>query len=244
MSTAPKRMPNSQPGYGAVDLGAVQLAEDRPTWLHAFPVGEYHHPQHGRLRFAAYTGFRAGELAALRVRRLNLLKREVEVVEQATEVAGELVWGPPKSGEARTVRLPRFLCDEPAAYLADRPHGPEALVFTAPDGGPLRQSSFVRAYFRPAVRATGLPSGLRWHDLRHTAASLMIASGANVKAVQRQLGHASAATTLDVYAGLFPEDLDAVADRLDELHQRTAASGGADVGQAGTVQGIVAAQRP
>ena len=55
------------------------------------------------------------------------------------------------------------------------------------------------------------------HDLRHTAASLAIASGANVKAVQRMLGHASAAMTLDVYAGLFADDLDAVADALDLL---------------------------
>lgn len=54
------------------------------------------------------------------------------------------------------------------------------------------------------------------HDLRHTAASLAIAAGANVKAVQRMLGHASAAMTLDVYAGLFGDDLEAVADRLDE----------------------------
>ena len=54
------------------------------------------------------------------------------------------------------------------------------------------------------------------HDLRHTAASLAVAAGANVKAVQRMLGHASAAMTLDVYAGLFGDDLDAVATRLDE----------------------------
>ena len=54
------------------------------------------------------------------------------------------------------------------------------------------------------------------HDLRHTAASLAVAAGANVKAVQRMLGHASAAMTLDVYAGLFGDDLDAVAERLDQ----------------------------
>jgi len=53
------------------------------------------------------------------------------------------------------------------------------------------------------------------HDLRHTAASLAIAAGANVKAVQRMLGHASAAMTLDVYAGLFGDDLDAVGVALD-----------------------------
>jgi integrase len=54
------------------------------------------------------------------------------------------------------------------------------------------------------------------HDLRHTAASLAVQAGANVKAVQRMLGHASAAMTMDVYAGLFGDDLDAVAERLDE----------------------------
>lgn len=53
--------------------------------------------------------------------------------------------------------------------------------------------------------------------MRHTAASLAIAAGANVKAVQRMLGHASAAMTLDVYAGLFGDDLDAVATALDSL---------------------------
>ncbi len=57
--------------------------------------------------------------------------------------------------------------------------------------------------------------GLRPHDLRHTAASLAIAARANVKAVQRMLGHASAAMTLDVYSGLFEDDLDSVAERLN-----------------------------
>jgi integrase len=58
-------------------------------------------------------------------------------------------------------------------------------------------------------------AGLLWLDptrLRHTAASLTVAAGENVKAVQQMLGHASAAMTLDVYAGLFADDLDAVAD--------------------------------
>ncbi len=59
------------------------------------------------------------------------------------------------------------------------------------------------------------------HDLRDTAASLAVAAAANVKAVQRMLGHASAAMTLDIYAGLFDGDLDAVADRLDEAATRS-----------------------
>ena len=62
--------------------------------------------------------------------------------------------------------------------------------------------------------------GLTPHELRHTAASLAVSAGANVKAVQRLLGHASAAMTLDVYSGLFDDDLDAVADRMDEASAR------------------------
>jgi integrase len=55
------------------------------------------------------------------------------------------------------------------------------------------------------------------HDLRHTAASMAISAGANVKAVQRMLGHASAAMTLDTCADLFDDDLDSVSDRLDQV---------------------------
>jgi site-specific recombinase XerD len=58
-------------------------------------------------------------------------------------------------------------------------------------------------------------TGLTPHELRHTAASLAVSAGASVKSVQRMLGHASAAMTLDVFSGLFEDDLDAVADRLD-----------------------------
>jgi integrase len=172
------------------------------------------------VRVAAYTGLRPCELVALRVGRLNLLRGTVRVAEAAPEVAGRLEWGGVKTHEARTVRLPRFLCDELAAYLAGRPHGPEDLVFTAPLGGPLRESKFVPGYFKPAVRAVGLPATVRFYDLRHTAASLLIREGASVKAVQRQLGHATASITLDTYGHLFPDELDALATRLENLHDR------------------------
>lgn len=62
------------------------------------------------------------------------------------------------------------------------------------------------------------------HDLRHTAASLAISAGANVKAVQRMLGHASAAMTLDVYGDLFDDDLDSVATALDQARTRSSVS--------------------
>jgi integrase len=164
---------------------------------------------------AAYTGLRAGELAGLRVEYLDLLAGRAEVVESITEVGGKLLAGPPKSGQRRTVALPRFLCEEFGRYLADRPHRPADLVFTMPQGGPLRQSMLSQRIFKPAVRAAGLDPALRFHDLRHTAASLLVAHGATVLAVAAQLGHASPTITLDRYAHLFPGEADQLAERLD-----------------------------
>jgi integrase len=78
----------------------------------------------------------------------------------------------------------------------------------------LRASNFRGKVWKPAVIAAGLPPDLVPHDLRDTAASLMISSGGSIKAVQRALGHATASMTLDRYAGLFEEDLEALADRM------------------------------
>jgi integrase len=79
-----------------------------------------------------------------------------------------------------------------------------------------------RRVFDEPARQAGL-DGLTPHELRHTAAILAVSADANVKAVQRLLGHASAAMTLDVYSGLFDDGLDAVADRLDEAAVRARA---------------------
>jgi integrase len=92
-------------------------------------------------------------------------------------------------------------------------------VFAGVGGGVLRSGNFRARVFNTAVAACmeadpTFPK-ITVHDLRHTAASLAVSAGANVKAVQRMLGHASAAMTLDVYADLFDEDLDAVAVALD-----------------------------
>ena len=72
------------------------------------------------------------------------------------------------------------------------------------------------ADFAPDDRPGLLPEELRLYDLRHTAASLMIRQGASIKAVQRQLGHATASITLDTYGHLFPDELEALAGRLED----------------------------
>jgi integrase len=78
-------------------------------------------------------------------------------------------------------------------------------------------NNFRRRIFSPAAARIGVPD-LVPHDLRDTAASLAISSRASIKAVQRMLGHASAKMTLDVYGSLFEEDLEALADRLEERY--------------------------
>jgi integrase len=167
--------------------------------------------------FLAYTGLRFGEAVALKTKRLDLLRARCEVVESATEVGSALVWGPTKTNERRTVRLPRFLVELLAAHLAGRPHDPDDLVFTAPLGGPLRERKFLHGQLKPAARRAGLSATLRAHDLRHTAASLLIREGASVKAVQRSLGHKSAVMTLDRYGHLWSDELEDLAERLDRV---------------------------
>jgi integrase len=94
--------------------------------------------------------------------------------------------------------------------------GADDLVFTTWRGKPLRNLNWRRDVFDKTAIDAGLES-LTPHELRHTAASLAVSAGANVKAVQKMLGHSSAAMTLDVYSGLFDDDLDGVADRMDAL---------------------------
>jgi integrase len=174
--------------------------------------------------FLAYTGLRFGEAVALRVKRLDLLRGRCEVVESATEVGSALVWGPTKTDERRTVRLPRFLAELLGEHLASRSAEPDALVFTAPLGGPLRERKFLHGQLKPAAVRAGLPGELRAHDLRHTAASLLIRQGASVKAVQKTLGHKSAVMTLDRYGHLWPDELEDLAERLDRARAAAAAT--------------------
>ena len=166
----------------------------------------------------SFTGLRFGELAALKVRRVDFARRRLRVAESVTEVGGRSEWSTPKTHETRSVPVPRSLI-ELLQVACDGKSGDD-VVFSSPGGGVLRLGNWRHRVFDPACAAAGLV-GVTPHDLRHTAASLAIASGANVKAVQRMLGHASAAMTLDIYAGLFGDDLDGVADALDALVPQT-----------------------
>jgi integrase len=160
---------------------------------------------------AAYCGLRWGEMRALRLKRLDLLRGRIQVAEAIPDHTTEP--DTPKSHKSRTVPIPKLVANEIATLTAGL--GPDDLVFTNSAGGLLDNTNFRRNVFEPSVRALGLEH-FTPHDLRHSAASFAISAGGNVKVVQRMLGHASAAVTLDIYAGLFSDDLDALAVRLDE----------------------------
>lgn len=165
---------------------------------------------------AAYSGLRFGELCALRTERFDALRKTVRVEESLSEVRGEFYFKAPKSDASRrTISVPGFLVEKLAQHLATYLDSSE-LVFTAPEGGPIRRTNFRRRVWIPAVEASvGEPC--TFHDLRHSHAALLISQGEHPKVIQERLGHASIKTTLDTYGHLFDGLDEAAADRLDEV---------------------------
>jgi integrase len=180
---------------------------------------------------AAYSGLRAGELHALRRVDVDLLHRKLHVSRalkdintSSPNIADEdkgLIFGATKTGASRSVGLPRFLADMLADHVDTL--APDDLVFTSREGEPIRQTNFMRRHFKPAVRAT-LPAkqGLRFHDLRHTCAALLIAADAHPKAIQEHLGHRDIQTTFNVYGHLLPSAQEALAAALDSAYAGSA----------------------
>jgi integrase len=164
----------------------------------------------------AYTGIRWGEAVALTVDDVDSVRRRLNISRTATEVEGTIHVGSPKSWQARSVPYPEFLVPRLAALTKAGQGDP--LLFPSPTGGFLPRpdtASRRPSWWNKALREAQLDH-LTPHALKHTAASLAVSAGANVKALQRMLGHKSAAMTLDTYADLFEDDLNAVAERLNE----------------------------
>jgi integrase len=169
---------------------------------------------------AAYTGLRAGELLALRRRDVDLLRGVIHVRRALKDISGHLEFGETKTREQRTVTLPAFLKAMLAEHMRS-PGLPDALVFPSKTGKPLRHGLFTRRHFKPAVKASlsADKHALRFHDLRHTCASLSIAAGAHPKLIQTRLGHSSIQITLDRYSHLFPSVEEALAEQLEAVYQ-------------------------
>ena len=156
---------------------------------------------------AAYTGCRVGELIALDTDRYQSDKRIIRIERFLAEVRGHLRFGQPKTAAARrAVSIPTWLPQVIDQHLTDCPPGPDGLIFTAPEGGPIRRNTFRSRFWLPAVaHSVGQP--MRFHDLRHSHVALLIAEGAHPAVIAARLGHTSVKTVLDVYGHLY-EGLD------------------------------------
>ena len=175
--------------------------KQRPYMATTAQVWALHDAMPERLRaavlLAAFAGLRCAEVCGLRVADVDFMRGIVfpRVQYPAQELKTEISRTP--------VPVPRSLASVLAGHV--RASGIDGHVLAGADGGQLSTWALERAMRTARVKVDGLPAGFRYHDLRHYFASLLIASGADVKTVQARLRHASAKTTLDTYGHLWPD---------------------------------------
>lgn len=235
------RAPRSKHEHAERRRNQVILADHEITTLaEAMPTEGYTLATY----IAAFCGLRAGELWALQRKHFGLDAANITVGQAQTEVRGVLTYGEPKSAAAhRTIAVPPALRPLALAHLAkpttaspkgvavirdtnqgrtlayaDDPHDPDALVFTTNRGYPVAHNNFRKNIFRPTQKLAlpHLPK-LRWHDLRHTCASLCLSIEPNLNLVKQRLGHEDIRTTINTYGHMVPSVDEALADRLGEL---------------------------
>lgn len=149
------------------------------------------------------------------------MARRLYVRQAAPEVEGRIIVGPPKTRAAvRTVPLPQNVIDALTPRIASR--GPGEQAVTSPNGGFLRSNNWRRhVHWSRALQTTQL-APLTIHDLRHTYASLARASGADLRYVQKTMGHSTPTVTANIYSDLYSDELDHVAANLDRLNSSVA----------------------
>lgn len=162
--------------------------------------------------FVGIMGVRWAEAVGLRWE--NVSDGYVTIDRTLSEVTGKFHEVPTKNGEIRTLPMPQALIEK-------LPPRKGEYVFTTSQGNPVRANGFREKIWTPALERAGVDY-IKIHHLRHTAASLLIQQGANIKMVQKWLGHKTIQITLDTYSHLFPSDLDNIAIKLDGLFQSQA----------------------
>jgi integrase len=175
------------------------------------------------IELMAFAGLRPGEVVALQVQHLDLPARRIRIRRTATVgINGAAIFGEPKHGERREVPIAPHLVEDLAELSAGK-SAIDPLIDTA-RGQFVNIHNWRSRIWNPTVRAARLPHrNLTPKALRHTAASMAIAAGADVKVVQQMLGHADASMTLNTYADLWPDRLDEVAEAVSR-HRESALS--------------------
>lgn len=161
---------------------------------------------------ACLTGMRRGELLGLKWGDIDWASSTIFVRRSLWQ--GQLTT-PKSKNSVRAIAMSPKLKEVLFAYQVEAPASSLDLVFCNEVGRPLDPSSLIKRQFLPALRRAGLRR-VRFHDLRHSYAAMLIHQGENIKFIQAQLGHASIQTTLDRYGHLLPEVHNQAAERLDQ----------------------------
>lgn len=162
-----------------------------------------------------YTGLRWGECIGLTVGAVDFSRRRLHVHRTYVDSSGTPYEETPKNHEQRWVPVPPFLLGYLRQAAAGKAAGDDLFLNSA--GKPLSGNNWLPRVLRPALRRAGVPGAdaRTIHDLRHTYASLAVQAGANIKMLQKALGHADPGFTLRVYADLFEDDYADLGDRLE-----------------------------
>jgi integrase len=165
---------------------------------------------------AVYCGFREGEVLGIHFEDVDLLHAKIYVRHAVQYIIGQgLVITEPKSDSGkRPVSLPGYAHTVLTDYLIQQTRT-QGLVFVTKNDTPISPRNLVR-HFKEATEQAGLPE-IRFHDLRHTHASLLLAAGVHPKLVQERLGHSQISLTMDTYSHLLPGMSDEAASKFDEL---------------------------
>ena len=150
---------------------------------------------------AVMTGMRQGEILGLKWSDLDFEKKQIHV--QRTFNHGRF-FAPKTKGSIRRIDLSPLMVKEILKWKLASGRNELDLIFPSKAGTPIECQKLMIRHFIPALKRAGLPR-IRFHDLRHTYASLMIEQGENIKYVQDQLGHSSPTVTLNVYAHLMKD---------------------------------------
>ena len=173
------------------------VASTEHIWSLHDALGERYRPG---LLLAAFAGLRLAEVCGLRVADVDFMRG---IVTPAVQYPAEEL----KTETSRTpIPIPTSLALTLSAHVAE--YAADGWLMTNDGGGQLGPWQMQRAFRAARLQVAGLPEGFRFHDLRHYYASLLIASGADVKIVQTRMRHASGKVTLDTYSHLWPDSDD------------------------------------